>query len=120
VSSSVNSRLHEKQTEAFIDASPSDLVLKRKVFQDDGAGGVRLVNEPDLSPQKVRVVGLRTPRPRITSDGKTILIEKEVVGMPNLDVEIGDTFSFMSKKYEVINVNRSPMWRILAEASSRG
>lgn len=112
--------LHAAQTERFIDYAPTSLVFSREVHQPDGAGGVLVAQTSSLPHQRVRVVGQVRPPTRVTAEGRQIQADKAVVGMPDLDVEIGDTFDHAGHTYEVINVQRDPAWRVVAEAVSRG
>jgi len=114
------SEMHLHQTEWLIDDAPTGIVFTRKPLIDDGAGGKREDTSFDLPPQKVRVVGVRNDAVFITPEGRRVQIHKRLVGMPGLDVLLGDLFSFEEINYEVIDVQRDPYWRIEVEASRRG
>lgn len=113
--------LHQAQTGRFISANPTDLVLRRKVQQADNAGGISLGTESDIYSQRVRVVGQRNPLPTITPDGRSIVVQKVVVGMGDLDIAEGDTFTYDSLVFRIEYVQRDPsMWRVEAGASRIG
>lgn len=111
--------LHLTQTREFVDRAPVQLRFRRNVRQDDGAGGTRMADPADLDPQRVRVVGLRTPRSFVTSEGRQTVVEKAVVGLPGIDVRVGDYFTHGGRDWQVETVSEDPAWRTVAEASSR-
>lgn len=112
------SEVGRSQTDFFINEDPTDLVLRRKDTIPDGAGGTKIVPR-DLSPQRVRIVGSVNPNPVITPDGRTISIQKSIVGFHELDVLEGDEFDIDDKTYEVISVQPDPSWRMVAGAVRR-
>lgn len=116
----VETDLHEKQTAAFIDYAPVGLVFHRTLLIADGAGGKMKQPSADIVQQRVRVVGLVKSRSRTLPDGRDVTVDKVLVGMPTLDVEEGDLFEHLGQGYEVVNVQRSPNWRVDAEVVSRG
>jgi hypothetical protein len=111
--------LHLEQTELFIDQNPAQLVFQRKQKEDDGAGGVRSVEDLFLAPQTARVVGQRAPLVRVTPDGRTVYVTKVIIGMPSLDVLAEDLVDHDGQTYEVLSVWRDPAWRTYAEVVSR-
>lgn len=115
------SDLHKAQTERFIYENTHYVILRRFTRVPDGAGGMMPGVEEVLDPQEVRVVHQVRPTPRVTADGRDVLVDKAVVGLDTFDVEIGDTFTFTDQKYEVINVRLEPFWhRTVAEAIHHG
>lgn len=108
------------QTDAFIKVSPVDLVFRRKTKVSDGKGGTKSAAETDVDAQTVRVVGVSNGRPPITIDGRQLTINKNVVGMPGLDIELGDLFEYEDRLFEVVTVERDPSWRVVAGAVRRG
>lgn len=112
--------LHQAQTEAFINAAPTDLVINRKNIESDGAGGMRVIDEDPLDPQKIRVVGMRNPAVRISPDGRNVVVGKTVIGTSDLDIQMGDTFEYEGSSWEVVTVQRDPNWRVAAEVTRRG
>lgn len=117
--SSIADSLHVKQTEKFIAGASSRIVFRRAIKEGDPSGGQRTVGHSDRDAQEVRVVGLRSPRVIVTNEGRTVIVDKVVVGLPDLDVEVGDLFQHGGQNYEVTNVSREPGWRTQAEVSSR-
>ena len=116
----IASDLHLRQTRAFIDVSPSDVVLFRSEKVPDNSGGVRRTSEERVVLHDVRVVGFRTLRPTTTADGREVVIEKAIVSMPETDVQIGDQFDWNDQRYEILVVNDQPDWHLIAEAGRRG
>ena len=112
--------LHLVQTREYIDRASLRLKFRRSVRTDDGAGGTRTAPPVDLDPQRVRVVGLRTPRTAVSPEGRTVTVDKAVVGLPGMDVKVGDYFTYVGRNYQVVTVSEDPGWRTVAEASSRG
>lgn len=107
---------HERQTQSFIDRDSDKIVLYRAAKSDDGQGGT-IEGEPEpLATQTVRVVGQRNGPPVVIADGRQIKLDKSLIGMPTFDVEIGDTFSYQNRSFEVVWIQRDPVWRIEAGA----
>jgi hypothetical protein len=111
--------VREAQTLAYISREPSDVSLSRSILVDDGAGGEVPTGPVILRPQKVRLVGLRAPRRITTADGRTVEITNLAIGMPDLDVQIGDTFDLEYTTWEVVGVSDRPRWRKTAEVVDR-
>jgi hypothetical protein len=118
--SDLEKSLHILQTEAFIEYRPSDIVFRRKTLVDDGAGGKKPSGEGLVDAQRVRVVRMQNLQTRILTDGRTLSVHMNVVGKPDLDVLEGDTFDYNDREFEVIDVQRDPTWRTIAEATRRG
>jgi hypothetical protein len=103
----------------FIDRSPTYLAFSRIVTADDGAGG-KVQTDPSFLPnQRVRVVGQGRQLTTVTPDGRQVRVDLSLVGMPDLDVQIGDYFSLNDIEYEVINIQDQPYWRKIVEAIRR-
>jgi len=108
---------HIRQTRHLIDNQPEVISISRIELSDDGAGGQAAGEPTALEPQTVRIIGiLGTPR-RMTSDGREVIVNKSVLGMPDLDIAVGDTFPLAGYDYEVVMVSREPTWRTIAEAA---
>ena len=99
------------QTEAYINESATELVLSRRRRVPDGAGGLLVDGEQQLEPQRVRIV------PGRKSLGFTV--GYTIIGMPGLDVELGDTFMVGPEVIEVGTIIRKPAWRVVAEGILR-
>jgi hypothetical protein len=113
----VNSRI----TAAFIEQDPVDLVLRRKQWVSDGAGGRKPAtpSEVSLDPQRVHLEVQKRAAIRII-DGVEVRVDLHVVGMPDLDVALFDSFDRNGYEYEVINIQDEPYWRKIGEAVRRG
>jgi hypothetical protein len=109
------------QTQAFIDAFPTKLILKRPVVASDGAGGQTLdeANPTVLEPQKLRIVFQRSPIPIVTEDGRDVEVDRVIVGMPDLDIAIGDEYTTDEGEFEVISVERVP-WKTESAVAVKG
>lgn len=113
--------LHLIQTLQFIEANPTYVTLHRFSRIADGAGGMKPGTEEVLGAQYCRVVHQTRPMPRVTEDGRTVLIDKVIVGTDDLDVAVGDTFTYADRKYQVINAFDEPGWhRRVAESIHHG
>lgn len=112
--------LHEAQTQRFVDENSRLIELYRSVLSPDGAGGFTRSAPVKVNAQSLRVVGLRNARPITTPDGTQDIIEKNLVGMPGADIQIGDTFEHNGSMYEVLDVNTDPGWSVVAGVRKRG
>lgn len=108
------------QTKAFIGYAPDSLVLSRPSKTPDGVGGFITGTPVELAAQRVRVVGLRSAVTRVLPEGRTVQIAYAVIGMPDLDVQLGDTFPMDNEVVEIVNIIRKPSWRVVAEGTLRG
>jgi hypothetical protein len=113
---SMNDALHLKQTEAFINENPVDVVVTRRTKQANNSGGWKWTNPQNLDPQTMRKVGTTTPVSRETADGKTVLPNAVMIALPDADLQIGDLFTIEGRDHEVVWVDSDhPPWRLRAE-----
>jgi hypothetical protein len=107
------------QTQAFIDASPTEVTIMREQTVEDGAGGKRPIDPLEI-PQVVKVATQPAQRFVVTEDGRNVPVNKSLVGMPDFDVRVGDTFELEGEGvFEVLGV-RQPLWAVVADAVKRG
>jgi len=109
---------HLAATQMFIDANPNSFVLTRTARTSDGAGGFLPGTATVKTPQTMRLVGLgqlSASAERVSADGRIVRATFALVGMPNADVQVGDTFPFEGKTHEVLFVSKHPEWRVRAE-----
>lgn len=118
---SMASALHIRQTQAFIDENPMDIVVHRRHKVDTPSGGWTWEADADLASQTVRKVGKFVSSAssdgiaRTTSDGKVVVPSSVVIGLPDWDVQIGDTFDIDGVEHEVVWISTLPVWRKAAE-----
>jgi hypothetical protein len=97
------SQMRQKQTQAFVDAEPTELPLVRRPWISDGAGGFKRGPATTVWPQHIRLVASNTQLPvRRTVDGRDVQPNYTLIGMPTVDVQSGDTFTIDGVRYEVI------------------
>lgn len=96
-----------EQTKEFIDENPTDLATVRNTRTPDGSGGYT-TSPTDVPAQRVRLVnqarGVSTERR--SASGAVVTPDIVVVGMPDLDMQRGDTFTHEGVKMEVVWVTR--------------
>lgn len=89
-------RIGVKNTKAFIDASPTEVELRRPRKEVTEAGGSRKVTPDFLPSQAFRIVpmsGLVWDRSRSTPDeGRIDDVTMQLIGMPDADVRKNDYF----------------------------
>ena len=96
--------MQRRQVAAWKVARSVELVLTRYTRTADGAGGWTRTNPQTLMPQKFRIVVFKR---RLTQfmdnieEGNVPNLSYTVVGPPDADIEVGDTFVFEGKDYEV-------------------
>jgi hypothetical protein len=112
--------LHREQTRQFIEYHPTNVVLTRTPYVADGAGGWQEGTPAALDAQRVRIVGMKQGASIVTSDGTRVALEKSLVGMGDFDVEVGDTFQYEGRLFEIIDVQKDPSWRVTAGARRHG
>lgn len=101
--------LQKLNSQWFIDANPTDLVLLRAGMVANGAGGARRGPEAALTAQKVRLLagaggsGSGVAQTALT-DGETTRSSLIVFGIPGLDIQDEDRFVHNGKTYEVSEV----------------
>lgn len=92
-----------KQTLAFIAAEPTLLPMTRRPWIPDGSGGMKRGPATPVAAQQVRLVAANQQLPvRRTADGRDVQPNYTMIGMPDLNVQAGDTFLIDGTRYEVI------------------
>lgn len=116
---------HVEQTEMFIDANPSTIILSRPTVTSDGAGG-RVITASTARPaQTMRLVGLSSARggqaaPRVTVDGVSVVPQFALIALPSADMLAGDQFMHKGRLHEVVFINENPEWRKQGEVFRHG
>lgn len=96
-----------EQTRAFIDSNPVTLELVPHLREPDGKGGKRTTALPPRPPQVLRMVesnSLRSNR-RITEVGEQWEMEATLLGMPDAQVAIDDTFPWNGDEWRVEEIS---------------
>lgn len=116
--STVEAQMRQAQTQALIDAEGISLSLTRQPWVSDGAGGWRRGARTSVAAQKVRLISANTQLPvRRTMDGREVSPLYTMVGMPDLNVQAGDSFIIDSVRYEVVFVQPSRVDATRAEVA---
>jgi hypothetical protein len=100
-------RVLREQTEQFIGENPTSLVLTRSTRTEDGAGGWVNGAPTPLPAQRVRLVP-QSASPgveRRTVSGEVVRPDLRIVGMPEFNVAVGDTFTWNTIRMEVVWVS---------------
>lgn len=116
---------HLRQTQAFIEVRPIEIIIERTKRVPDGRGGFTLEPAPGspLPPQRVRKVGsarIGATVERVTSDGKTVIPSSTLIAFPNADIQRYDKFVLEGITHEVVDVSILPEWRLSAEVYEEG
>lgn len=114
----LDSALHLKQTEAFINERPIEVIMRRRAKVATTAGGHARGPEVPLPPVTVRKVAqgrIGALTERTTEDGRTVVPTAVVIAMPTADIKRGDHFTFNDIDHEILFVNDTPEWRLSAE-----
>lgn len=112
--------VHKSINGSFIDRNPFYVSFTRLTMVPDGAGGKVQSGPTTLDAQKVRLVGQPRPGTIVTTEGRQVVVDLALVGMPDLDVELEDEFTVAGRKYEVVNIDDQPSWRVIVQAVRRG
>jgi hypothetical protein len=106
------------QTRAFIDAEPLELALVRRAFVPDGAGGYKRGPIQNIPAQTLRMIASNTQLPlRRTVDGRDAQPLYTLLGMPDDDIQAGDTFIIDQIRYEVVFVQPKKFDALRAEVA---
>lgn len=96
ISNALERRIGEKNTQAFIQANPITVKLRRPQVQRTEAGGTKRTDPDELPEQSFRIVpmsGLVWDRSRTTPDeGRVEDVTEELIGMPDADMQKFDYF----------------------------
>jgi len=110
----LNSAIHLRQTQAFINERPAQIVISRRTKTPTENGGYKLGTPVDLAPQTMRKVGSKEALPITTSDGRLLVPTHNVIAMPDADIEVNDKFTLDGVVHEVLVISTLPEWRIQA------
>jgi hypothetical protein len=112
------------QTKAFINASPTTVVLSRPTTTRDNAGGSVRAYSPLDSAQTFRIEplggGAQLAPVRSTIDGVSIKPEYRIIAMPDADMKRHDQFVWRNGKYEIVFVLPFTDYQMTAEVAYLG
>lgn len=112
-----------KQTKAFIEEYPMDLLLQRNDTVPDGAGGVKAVlGTVPAGSQTFRQITQSTTSLvfRRTIDGEEVQPDFVLLGEYDADVKSGDWYMKEGAKHEVVYVREDRRYEAWAEVKYRG
>lgn len=112
----------KKSTEHFIDENPSDVVFMRATRARTSAGGFADGPRAPLPAQRVRLVAQSgyLADQRVGAEGDVSVPRFVVVGMPEVDMKKGDTFTHNDETFRISKVNTSPPWAVRGDAIEHG
>lgn len=114
--------VQKRNTRAFIEVDPVDVVLTRFSRVPNGAGGYRLSGPVERASQRFRLV-LQANRgdtgERLLLDGTANQVTHDLIGMPDADIAPGDKFVYDSRSYEVVEVFRVGGYEVKARVTTR-
>lgn len=111
-----------RQVKAYIEEQPLDLVLVRKIRVPTPGGTGYRETDATLAPQRVRLNDVPSARQatRQSSAGQVTRIDGELIGMPDLDVQAGDTFTTDEGKWLVVHVGTNQSVRTVVDVEFLG
>lgn len=108
-------------TQSFVDAKPTELLLRRQEFADDGAGGKILALTGVEASATVHMIPVNTPLQTAQESrnnyGTVNQQEFILVGMPDCGVQQYDRFSYKNIEWMVTRIHLSPDYELKADAS---
>jgi hypothetical protein len=113
----------KRQTQAFIDALPMDVIFSRATTVPNGAGGFRKEAPSPIPPQRVRFLipgasGQQGERELL--DGQVVQVDYILLSPVDADIQRGDWFYLDGMKYEVVTVRTVGGYEKKAEVTNRG
>jgi hypothetical protein len=110
-----------RQHLAQITQDPADLVIHAKRKVASGSGGY-VNTSSDLAPQRARLVQSRAMgRSDIrTPEGRVVAEDWLLMGLPEMEVEVNDTFDYAGDKWEVRSEVERSSERTLMGVVNRG
>jgi len=117
--------LNVANTQAFIDADPSTVTIKRDTYISDGAGGKKrngtvvnvFVGQVRMVPQGADNA---TSNPVTqTTNGELDRPDFVLLAMPGPVLQRKDYFDYAGETYEVFSIRRSPAYEVKADVRVR-
>lgn len=112
-----------RQTQAFIDVNPVEVVVTRKAKVPTPAGGFKDGPPAPLPPQTMRLCAeqrMKSDQVMATSDGALDNPPWMLVALPGADIRKGDDVAVPGQgNFEVDFVSVKPAWRVNAAVTQR-
>lgn len=116
--------LNRRLTRTFIAQFPTTVVLTPRARVRKPSGGFSLVAGDPRPPQVVSLLEQGTvgglPRPTVTQEGVERVVEFQLLGEWDAQVETGDTFTHQGKEWEVVDTFYDNGYEVRALVSARG
>lgn len=126
----IEQKMQLRATREFISSNPMEIVIHRieTIRDTEDRGGIAKVREFDLDPQTVRVAYAPPRRRRLENSppnptfGELSYEKNYLIGMPNLDIQINDTFLSPQDgvTYEVLYVFEDRIYETFANIGTFG
>lgn len=115
--------MRRRNVAAFIDADPVDVVLSRATRVRTPAGGWVEGSRTPLSSQRARIVDSvrRFANTQVNTEAGNIpTTAKVLIGLYNMDIEVGDDFTWNDAQWEVTAVKDTREERTVAAVDYYG
>lgn len=113
--------IQKRNTTAYIESDPTDLVLVPRERVSDGQGGWTASDPAPLPAQRMRIVtgsGVNAVERR-TVDGEVVLPDIMLIAEWDAAIDAGFTYTHEGETYEVVYVNDDLLYEKLAEVVRR-
>lgn len=123
MSVSAELKAQRRQTDAFIKANPTSVILSRAESVPNGAGGFRQGAPSALTPQEFRFIEPGASYGQGEAqllDGEMVRVDWILLGRYDADLKRGDWFYKDGIKYEVVTVRSTGNYEVKAEVTNRG
>lgn len=115
---------NRRLTKAFIDQLPTTVVLTPHRRVRGASGAFELQDLPARDPQVVTLIEQGTvgglPRPTVTQDGVERVVEFELLGEWDAELDRRDTFTHQGKEWEIVDLFYDNGYERRALVSVRG
>lgn len=108
VKSDIERIMARRQIKAIIDSDPVDVMFTRVSMIPDGAGGYKRGTPTPIAAQTVTIIPFKRRFSEMminTELGDVTEYPYTIVGMPGLDVQRGDIFTWAGDQYEVHQID---------------
>lgn len=121
--STISAEVHAKNTEAFINENPTEIVFERRKKESTPSGGFKWVKDRDIEAQIGRIVfsvNKSDSTSRVLPDGEVVNLYATITMRPGADVEYNDLLHDVQeggivRSWRVITVSHTPSWRTSVE-----
>ena len=119
----IENLVEKRLTTAYIRAETTEVVLMRSELEKTAAGGLRRLAPTPLEAQRVRLVPFKRRLTKITRDtpeGDVINLPYVLMGEPDMDIQVGDSFEYEDAHYAVESLEPNRAFRTLANITYFG